>query len=59
MAKGDLGARLGDGKGLGEVLAVLGTFGAEGIAGCGVGGLASAGAGVLKLCGACPCLGGV
>ena len=68
-AKGDLGARLGDGKGFGGALAVVGTFGAESCAGCGVVGLASAGcavigvapagAGALELSGACSCLVGV
>lgn len=68
-AKGDLGARLADGKGFGGALAVAGIVGAEDCAGCGVAGLASAGcagigllstkAGALELSDACSCLGGV
>ncbi len=67
--KGGLGARLGDGKGFGGALVLVGIVGAEGCAGCAVVGLASAGcavigvapagAGALELSGACSCLGGV
>ena len=61
-AKGDLGARLDEGKGFGGAL-VAGAVDAEGFVSCGVGSLASAGcvvigsllagAGALELSGAC------
>ena len=64
-AKGDLGARLGEGTEFGGALAT-GAVDVEGFVSCGVGGVAPAGsvvigslltgAGVLELSGACSCL---